>query len=230
MVQSWDTTAKPKPVLNVDSPDTWAQRQSEGIDTAITRYWGTADPSSGAGWGSAQRGALWYDEGADEYNPTLKEWLRHNTGGTDYAWRLVKSRRHLVPEPRTAITMPFASPATADQVWTTLSLATMLNTLQGATWQRPKVYEVVLEVEVTAGASEVITDPAKGYLAFRKKGGTDEIKCHAQVAGRPIRYEITVPVDTSSVEDLETRLFVGTGTPSFSFTVKLVEAREAEAA
>lgn len=228
MVQSWDTVAKPKPVLNVDDPDVWMQRQSEGIDTAVTRYWGTTDPSAGAGWGSAQRGALWEDEGADEYNPTLKEWLRFDTGGTDYAWRPVRSRRVFNPEPRVAVTMPFASPAGADQPWTTLSLATLLLTLQDPTFQKVKPAEVVLEVEVTADAAETL-GAADGYLAFRKKGGTDEVKVLAQVPARPIRdNHVVVPLDANG--DLETRVIVGGGAPAFVFAVKVVEVREAEAA
>lgn len=229
MVSAWDTTAKPKPVLNVENIDTWQERQSEGIDTAITRYFGTADPSSGASWGANQRGAQWYDASVsgvyDEYNPRLKEWVRHNTGASDYAWRPVRTRREFWPDNPPTITMPWATPQVVDQTWATLSLATLINSHQDATFQKALVSEV--EIEVTLTEAGTVT-PTTAYLELRKKGAASmarRVKC--QVSTMPMVETIRLPVDTA--EDLEVQLKVGTGAPSLAFVLKLVGLAEAEA-
>lgn len=218
MAQAWDTSGDPKPTSGVDNADTWMSALLDGIDAAASRYSGTSDPSSGAGWGATQVGREWLDI-TDPYNPVLKEWIRFDTGGSDYAWRPVKVHRVHLTTTDPAVTMPFASPAAADVGWTTLSLATLIGTHQDATFQLAKAVLVELYVTVTAGASEVLTNAAKGYLAFRKKGSTQEHAVFAQVAGRPTTAIVRVPVD--SAEDLETKVVVGTGTPSFAFSVAL---------
>ena len=218
MAQDWDTSGAPKPTSGVDNADTWMAAVLDGVDAAITQSSGTGDPSSGAGWGAAQVGRPWYDI-TDPYNPVLKVWTRYNTGGTDYGWLPAKYHRVHLTDSDPAVTMPFSSPAAADVAWTTLSLATLIGTHQDATFQLAKAVLVELYVVVTAGASEVLTNAAKGYIAFRKKGSTQEHRVYAQVAGRPVTALVRVPVD--SAEDLETKVVVGTGTPSFAFSVAL---------
>lgn len=218
MAQAWDTAADPQPTSGVDDADTWMAAVLDGVNAATTRYSGTSDPSSGAGWGATQVGREWLDI-TDPYNPILKEWVRHNTGGTDYSWRKVRYHRVHLTTTDPAVTMPFSTPAAADVAWSTLSLATLIGTYQDATYQLAKAVAVELYVKVTAGASETLTDATKGYLAFRKKGSTQEHAVFAQVAGRPVTALVRVPVDSS--EELETKVVVGGGTPSFAFTVAL---------
>lgn len=225
MTGGWDSNGYTIPASGAGtSYDTVLTKMKDGLNAATTRYSGTVDPASGAGWGADQVGREWLDT-SDPYNPVLKEWIRFDTGGTDYAWREVNGRRVFVPDPAAAVTMPFSSPASASSspAWQTLSLATLLLTLQDATFQLADAVEVVLEVEVTPGASETL-GAADCYLAFRKKGGTGDRRVYPQVAGRPHREEITVPLDSAG--DLETKLVVGGGTPSLAFAVKVVEVRE----
>lgn len=224
MAGGWDSNGYTIPSSGAGTTfDAVLSKMKDGLNAATSMYAGSVDPSSGAGWGADQVGRRWLDT-SDEYNPVLKEWNRYDTGGTDYAWRPVNLRRVFVPEPEATVTMPWSSPAAADAGWSTLSLATLIGTKQNATFQSSKAVEVVLEVELTPGASETL-GAANCYLAFRKKGGTGDRRVYAQVAGRPTRAEITVPLD--SAEDLETKIVVGGGTPSLAFAVKLVEVREA---
>jgi len=223
VAQAWDTVADPKPTSGVDNADTWMAALLDGVDAAASRYSGTSDPSSGASWGAAQVGRQWHDT-TDPYNPVDKEWDRFDTGGTDYGWRTDTRVRVYRTTTDPAVTMPFASPAAADVAWTTLSLATLIGTYQDATFQTSKAKAVELYVVLTAGASETLTDATKGYLAFRKKGSTQEHAVFAQVAGRPTTAIVRVPVDSS--EELETKIVVGGGTPSLAFSVALRSIEE----
>lgn len=225
MPQLWDCNGSTKPVSGVSSATAWMSGVVDGLDTIASRYWGTGDPSSGAGWGSDQLGRLWYDPGADEYNPTLKEWIRFDSGGTDYGFRPVRVRREFWPDNPPAITMPWSSPQVVDRTWATLSLASLIDTVQDATFQLALAREVEIEVTLTEAGT---IGAADSYLELRKKGAASmarRVKC--QVTAIPTVATIRLPVD--SAEDLEVQLKVAGASPSLAFSLKLVAVAEAEA-
>jgi len=224
MAGGWDSNGYSIPVSGAGTSfDVVLSKVKDGLNASASMYASSVDPSTGAGWGSAQVGRRWLDL-TDEYNPSLKEWHRYSSGGSDYAWRPLTLRRSFIPEPEAAVTMPWSSPAASTAGWSTLSLATLIGTHQNATFQASRAVEVVLSVTLTPGASET-PGGAACYIAFRKKGGTGDRRVYGQVAGVTITSEITVPLD--SAEDLQTKIVVGGGTPSLAFSVALVEIREA---
>ncbi len=60
MVQAWKTSSDPEPTGSTGGADRFADHTA-GINTAVTHYYGTTDPSSGASWAAPELGIIWYD-------------------------------------------------------------------------------------------------------------------------------------------------------------------------
>jgi hypothetical protein len=232
MTQKWDTTGDPKPVSGVggDNADVWMTKVMNGVDTAITRYSGTGDPSSGAGWGSAQIGATWLDTSGTTggHSPVEKEWAPRSTGG--HGWRVFNGRREVWVDDAPDIGLA-GSPAGADLAFANHTLTSTLNTYQDANFQTAQVREVLLACKVTAGASETYAaGEDKGYLQLRKDGTATNIdlRVYAVGSGLPGFGQLWVPVAYDGTDEkIQRGVKVGNGTPSFAFVARLLAFREA---
>ena len=227
MAVGWDSNGFPKPVNGVDDPDTVLSKVVDGLDAVAGDYFGATDPSSGASWGSDQRGRRWQDSSGDEYNPVLKEWLRYGTGGTDYAFRKVTSRREFwVADPTTALTLPFSSPATADRAFENVDILTAIRAVQDATFQKANPVEVGLLVTVTSSGTIAAGD---SFVGFRKDGAAGEgerVKC--QVTGIPVERLVWVQVTSAGIFEMRTKVSAA-GTPDLAVVLRLACVREAVA-
>lgn len=227
MAVGWDTSGFPKPVNGTDDPDTVMSKVIDGLDAVSARYFGTTDPSSGSSWGADQRGREWLDSSGSEYNPVLKEWVRHNTGGTDYAFRKVTTRREFwVADPTVALTLPFTSPATADRAFEDVDILTAIRAVQDATFQLATPTEVLLGVTVTEAGT---VTPTTAFVAFRKDGAAgdgERVKC--QVSTMPVPQQVWVQVTAAGIFEMQTK--VGSASPSLAVVLRLLAVREAVAA
>ncbi len=210
-------------------------RLVKGVWSAFTQNASASDPSSGAptAWTSREVGALWLDTGVDgtAASPVLKRWQQLTSGPT-YGWRTLRMRKtKFIADPTLAVvTFSTASPAAADVAWEDVAFATVLDgatpgDVQDAGQLAAIVSEVLLQIEVTPGVSEVITDATKGYMAWRCKGATNqEQRVYGQVAGRPFQAQLLVQLDAN--EKAQMKVVVGTVTPNFAYSAKVVEIHE----
>lgn len=189
MVQKWNTAAYPVPTSStlvgahlIDC--------DEGIETAITHYYGTTDPSTGASWGADEIGTLWYDStnvidaGGDDLGLTVKRWEKLTTDPT-YGWRTLYTRAYVAVEPNT----------------NKLNLSNQTNVsatdcdLTSDTSAR--AVAALLQVQVADHT------PASGvYAAFRKNGTTtdaQERRVYPQVADLPTCQQVMVELDSGQI-------------------------------
>ncbi len=219
MVQTYKTTGNAEIDLD-DDGNAVMGAADRGIDTALTRYSGTADPSTVA-WGAADSGKVWIDE-TDAENPVKKEW--QDLGGGTYGWRTVRRQKVLRAVVAHAVTFTTTSPAAANVVWEDVNLATLLQDIQDASQKDALVAAVRLRVRIKTGASETLGQD-NAYISFRKKGTTaPEHRVYAAVVDRYLEAEIVVPLNTSEV--MEFSVTVGGGTASFSYEAWVIEAYE----
>lgn len=214
---------------------TEGSRLVNGVWSAFTDNASASDPSSGApiAWGSREVGAVWLDTGVSgtPANPVLKRW-QQLTAGPTYGWRTLRMRkRKFIADPTlAAVVFTTVSPAAVDVPWEDVPLATVLDgatpgDVQDAGQLACLVTEVLLQVEITPGASEVLTNPAKGYISFRAKGAANQDeRIYAQVAARPVQQQLLVQLDSN--EKCQFQVVVGTGTPNFAYSAKIVEITE----
>ncbi len=103
MTQKWDTSTYPKPGVGTVGGDHLIDLD-DGVDTAVTHYYGSTDPSSGASWGAAQLGILWFDStnsveaGGDDLGLVVKRW-EVLTDTPTYGWRTLNLRSYTPLEP-----------------------------------------------------------------------------------------------------------------------------------
>lgn len=216
-------------------------RLVKGVWSAFTDNANATDPSAGAPvpWGSREVGAVWLDTGVDgtPASPVLKRWQQLTSTPT-YGWRTLRLRKiRFIPDPTlAAVVFAPASPAAADVPWTDVALATTLDgaapgDVQDAGQLQALVSEVLLQVEVTADAAETLTDPTKGYIAFRAKGASftnQDERVYAQVAARPVQQQVWVPLAPAGAdaEKMQFKVVVGGGVPSFVYSAKIVAIAE----
>lgn len=235
MTKKWNVSGSPRRAATGQTWATQAGYLGDGIDTAATHYSSATDPSTGApvAWGVAEVGSWWHDTGVDgtAATPVMKQW-QQLTATPTYGWRTIKLRKiKFLPDPTlAAVTFTSVSPAAADVAWEDVALATTLDgatpgDVQDAGQLACKVSEVLLLVTITPGASETITNAAKGYIQFRQKGATNQdVRVYAQVSGRPTQAQVWVPLDTN--EKMQFGVVVGTGTPSFAYTAYILAIAE----
>lgn len=219
MTQLYNTSGGAAPA-STDQASDYMGRCKNGIETALSDYSGSTDPSSGApvAWGANEVGFKWLDTTNAAY-PVLKRWQQLTSSPT-YGWRQLRMRKLIWPDTPQAITFSPAGPLAADQTWTTLALTTLLDagSLQDVGEVQALVDAVLLRVRVTPGASETL-GASDCYMAFRKTGTSQEFRVYPQVAGRPFEAEIWVPLDTS--EQFDWSVVVGTGTPDFAYQAEI---------
>lgn len=224
MAQLWNTSGGSKPA-STDDASVYMGRCLNGIDTAITGYSGTSDPSSGApiAWGAAEVGAPWRDTTVAA-NPVWKQWQQLTSSPT-YGWRTLRLSKRIDLATQAALTFSPVSPAAADQTWTTLDLSTLLDSHQDAGQVDPLVTRVLLRVRIRTGASETIPLTDDAWISFRRNGSTNEARVYAQIQNRYAEDRVWVDLDGGEI--LEWRVEVGGGTPAFEYEAWLVSLEEA---
>ncbi len=192
-----------------------------GVESALTHYWGPSDPSAGASpaWGAAELGTIWIDT-TDPQNPVAKMWCRLDATPT-YGWRTMR-----VPKIKwltatalasRAITFSPASPATGDVAFTAVDLTTLLDTLQDSTQVTHLVVAVLLRIRVRTGASETVPTTDDAYFGVRPTGAgaSSQNNVYAQVANRYFEAQVWVPLDAN--ESFDFKVEVGGGTAGFEY-------------
>ena len=163
------------------------------MDTARTRYYGTADPSSGASWGSYQLGGEWIDStnniagAGDDIGAVVKVWSVLTAAPT-YGWLTRYARAYIALEPNVN-SLSLSAQSTA--AFADLDLT-------GDTSGR--AVAVLIQVEVEDSGT-----PASGvYAEFRNNGtSTDarERRIYPQAAGVPNMIQMIVVVDVNQTLD-----------------------------
>lgn len=218
MVQKWRTTTYAVPTSGDFFGDI-ADKNIDGIETAITHYAGDVDPSTGASWGVNQVGAYWLDLDVDgtDTDPVLKRW-EDLTGGGSYGWRWMRHWRwHYLSAPQSVSFSP-GSPYTSDQVATDVDLTTLLDSVQTNTAKT--VVAVLMRVKVvdtgtlgTGSANEV-------YAEFKKKGDTvvQQVRCLVS----NVENEQTIIVGLDASEIFQFAVVVANTSPSFTLEAEVI--------
>lgn len=237
MVQAYDSStgyqADPADALNV-----LFTRLCNGVEAALSTYYGASDPSSGAlpsAWaGAGECGREWYDCGVDgtAANPVKKLWCQLTAGPT-YGWRkLGQKKTKYLDAPVAVAGINALSGGSADIAIAAISLATDLDTVgvPDAGDAAHRVTAVWLRVKFRGGAAETLGTGATEtpYLRFRKTGATDEQRIHAQADGggftaRQTERVIRVPLDASEQLDFGYAGGGGTKAPVFDAYIVAIE-------
>ena len=189
MTQKWNTAPYAYPTVSTVYGDHLIDLD-DGVDTAITHYYGTADPSSGASWGADEVGALWYDStnsveaAGDDLGLVVKRW-EVLTDGPTYGWRTLGVRSYVALEPNTnKLNLSNQTNVSATDCDVTADTSS-------------RAVAALLQVEV---ADHV---PASGvYAAFRKNGTTTDAQArrvYPQVADLPTCQQVVVELDSGQI-------------------------------
>lgn len=221
MTSKHNTTGHPVPDYTSQDWDVFAGYMQDGLDTALTHFYGASDPSSGAPtpWGAAELGTVWtQDPGGGSY--TTVDWIWAELTAGNYGWR-----RRRIPKliwldtPVEAVAAASATEAAYGDV----SLAAALSaSVQDSGQSLPLVGLVCLRVVITPTAAVAAGDHC--YMKFRKKGTTNEFKCKGIVNGVPSTYQIWVGLDTSEV--MQVGYETNAAASGFDFTCHIVGAIE----
>jgi hypothetical protein len=193
MTAKWNTSTGSAAATS-DDIDVAGAALINGVNTAITRYAGTSDPSTAApsAWGANEIGAVWLDT-TDADTVVTKQWQRLTAAPT-YGWRTLKTPKFVwLTTPVDAVA---STTSGSDVAYTDVDLtATLDASVQDAGQVLPVVRAVCLRVysNCTTGA---IPAGNTGYVAVREKGSTNEVRVHAQVAAKPVYQQVWVGLDS----------------------------------
>jgi len=188
MTQKWDTTSYAIPT-SATAYNESAGDLIDGVDTARTRYYGTADPSSGASWDADQLGVEWVDStneiggAGDDLGAVVKVWSVLTDAPT-YGWLTRNARAYIALEPNVnALDLSAQSTAAFADL-----------DLTGDTSGR--AIAVLIQVDIEDSGS-----PAAAVNAeFRKNGTTTdarERRIYPQAAGVPNMTQMIVELDVN---------------------------------
>lgn len=189
MTQKWRTSSYTVPVTSTLVGDHLVDLD-DGVETALTHYYGDTDPSIGASWGADQLGVYWLDStnvlgnGGDDLGIVVKRWEKLDTTPT-YGWRTLGLRSYT---PLAAITNKLDLADQGDVAFTDCDLTADTSA---------KAISVLLMVSVEDSAPG-----ASVYAAFRKNGVTAdarEIRVYPQVAGIHNTAMVMVDLDAGQV-------------------------------
>ncbi len=188
MTQKWNTTANPEPTSATYYNEAGVDL-IDGVNTAITRFYGTADPSSGASWGADEVGTTWLDStnatagAGDDLGVVVKVWSVLTAAPT-YGWRTRNARAYIALEPNVNVL--------ADTDESTAAFADLV--LTGDTSTRAVAALIQVEVEDSG-------TPAAGvYAEFRKNGTTTDARSrriYPQVTDIPVMQQFIVELDVA---------------------------------
>ncbi len=190
MTQKWNTRAYAIPTGSTLFSDR-ATDHTDGISTALTRFYGASDPSSGEGWGADELGYTWVDstnsvEGSgDDLGAVVKVWMVLTDAPT-YGWRTRNAWAYIALEPNVnALNL-------SDQGTTGF---TDLD-LNAETSDR--AVAALLQVEVQDDG----TPSASVYAELRKNGTTTDVRSrriYPQVTDIPVMQQFVVELDSAQV-------------------------------
>jgi hypothetical protein len=189
MTQKWRNSGYAAPDADTVATDAVLDVK-DGVDSAVTHYYGTTDPSSGASWGADQMGILWYDSnnvmsaGGDDLGLVVKRWEKLTTDPT-YGWRTLYVRIFV---PLAANTNKLNLADQGDVGFTDCDL-----TLDTSTRAVAALLMVTVEDSAPGAAY---------YAAFRKNGVTTDaqtVRVYPQVAGIYNSAMIAVELDSGQI-------------------------------
>jgi len=221
MTAKWNTSTGSAAATS-DNIDVAGAALINGVNTAITRYAGSSDPSTAApvAWGSAEIGALWLDT-TDADTVVTKQWQRLTAAPT-YGWRTLKTPKLVwLTAPVDAVASTTTS---VDIAYTTVDLtATLDASVQDAGQVLPAVRAVLLRVlaNCTTGA---IPAGDTGFVKVRENSSTNEIKVHAQVAAKPHYQQVWVGLDSGEV--FQYGVDTNAGAVTMTYEIKVMAAVE----
>jgi hypothetical protein len=184
MVQQWKTSGNTKPIGGTGFGAAGAV-WGNGIDTAVTHYYGTTDPSLGNSWGEAELGVLWFDSfnvlgnGGDDLGLVVKRWEKLDAVPT-YGWRTLGIRSYTALEPNTNV---LDLVGLGDVAFTGCAV-------QAQTSVRAVAALLLVTVEDSAPGTDV-------YAAFRRPGTVEvrDRRVYPQAAGIPSAALVLVELD-----------------------------------
>lgn len=226
MTQKHNSGAYDAPATTMDMDD-FAAAVVGSIETALTHYAGSSDPSTGApaAWGAAEVGYVWCDT-TDPYTPVWKQWTKLTAGPT-YGWRTLRRWKIRWLTTPAAVTFGTASPQAADVAWEDVDLTALLDaSCQDAGQVLAAVRAVCLRIRVKTGASETIpTDGSDNcYFAVRENGSTTQFNVYPQVARRYTESQVWVGLDAGEI--FEFMVDIGGGTAEFAYEAWVVGIAE----
>jgi len=190
MTALWNTSGEVKPTTATVYP-TFGSRIINGVDTAVTRYYGSSDPSSGASWGASEVGVEWVDStneingAGDDLGAVVKVWCVLTTAPT-YGW-LTRNLRAYIPEEPNSNVLNLANQSTT--AFTDLDLNT-------ATDGRAIAVRLLVTIEDSG------TPAAAVFADFRKNGTTTDARArrvYPQVTDIPVCQIIEVELDSTQI-------------------------------
>ena len=220
MVQKYDTASNP-PIASGIKLSVFGQRAWDGIDTALTHYAGSSDPSNS--WGANHVGILWLDT-TDAANPKLKMWCQL-TASPSYGWRTLRIGKTKTFQP-VELTLTPSPKAAANIAWTTLDISTQLDAQQDTGQVAADVAAVDLLLRIQPGASETV-GADNAYLKVRTSSSwsTFEHRLYAAAQGRWNQTVISrLPLDAA--EAFQWGLEVGGGTVDMDYEIWLCGIHE----
>lgn len=176
----------------------------QGLETALSDYSGTSDPSSGApvAWGAAEVGFKWLDTtnqrfgGGDDLGSVLKRWER--TGAAGYDWRTLNAVSWIPVSP---ITNVLNAVGTNTVAMTDLDLTTVLTSY---TTRALCNIQVIDRDGVGTGV----------FAAFRQNGVTADAqttRLYPSVVSIPVAGQFWVGVDSGQIFEYQVAPSSGTG-------------------
>jgi hypothetical protein len=195
VTEKWDSPGGDKAAITNDVDDLLG-RLIDGIDTAITSYYGGTDPSAGGGagaWGATQLGSEWLDDtnaigAGDGRGAQRKIWSKLAATPT-YGLRTIDVRSINEKSPNVN---KLALTSQSTTAFTDCDVSAQL----GSYGARALAVLVMVEVEES-------TTPGSGvYAEFRADGVTtdaQEIRVYPQVAGIPFAAFLRIPLGPNGV-------------------------------
>lgn len=223
-MQDYHTSTGNPLALASDTGDVGWAKAKKGIETALTHYSGSSDPSSGASpaWGATEVGRLWLDTTVAA-SPSMKMWQQLTAAGPTYGWRLLRgTRTKWLEEP---VDILASGDVTSDVADTAIDLTTILN---GAGVQDDASEEcLVTAVYVRVRCKETGTIPSTDdvWIEVKKKGATAGRRVYPQVAGRLKEDSFWVALDSG--EELEYAIDVAGASPTFTRHLQILGFQEA---
>ena len=191
MSQGWNSGSAER----ADSGDNFAPAVTKlilGIETALTCYYGTTDPSSGApvAWGTTELGSLWADStnavdqmSGDDLGATTKRW-EVLTDAPTYGWRTLGLRGYVALEPNESV-LSLSTGGTGAFVPVPIQAETSTRSIAARLLLRMSYPEAP-----TTSTYAEVRDPGTSTDAITRR-------IYPQVAGQFVTYETVVGLNGS---------------------------------
>jgi hypothetical protein len=217
MTQKWKNSGYAAPDGDTVGSTRFTNLQ-EGLETALSDYSGTDDPSDGAPttWGASEVGFKWYDTtnqrygSGDDVGGILKRWEK--TGASSYGWRTLNAVSWVAVSPNTNVLNAVATNTIA---YTDLDLTATATSY---------TIRALLNVQVrdTLGVGTGV------YASFRQNGVTADAQAtrvYPAATSIPQATQMWVGVDTGQILEYQVAPYSATGN-GFDLRIDLVAYQE----